>query len=355
MTINSRVAMPPDPPQRPGDSAEQFIPDLCRPPVLLLLIVVAELLALALVLAAAGLHPFNWEMLGLVSFQIQCVAVLSAGLLCALRPQLGRWPDIYAGSVCYLLVLLLSALISLAGQWLLQGFWQPLQPDWWLLGRDLVITAIIAGVALRYMYLQQQLRNQQEAELRARVQALQSRIRPHFLFNSLNSIASLIGSDPNTAERLVEDLAELFRASLAEPALVPLETELALCRHYMDIEQLRLGRRLQVDWHLDIGDQSPTMPSMLLQPLLENAIFHGIEPRAEGGKVDIAITVRDGWLTAVIRNPVPAEKAPGKNGGNHMALDNIRHRLTAHYGPSARLSSRREGAIFITEITYPAG
>ncbi len=354
MTINSRSAGSLESgPVAGAGNGSPFIPDLCRPQALLLLVLVTELLALMLVVATSGLRPFDWEALGLVSFQMQCVAILSAALLCALRLRLNRWADRLAGSVCYLLILAVSAVTSLAGQWLLQGFWQWLTPDWWLLGRDLLITAIIAGVALRYLYLQQQLHNQQQAELRARVQALQSRIRPHFLFNSLNSIASLIAIDSNTAERLVEDLAELFRASLAEPALVPLEDELALCRHYMDIEQLRLGERLQVDWQLALGETPVTMPSLLLQPLLENAVFHGIEPRPEGGRVEISIRVEAGWLTAIIRNPAPPPGAPGKSGGNRMALDNIRHRLAAIYGPSARLSSSREGAIFTTEISYP--
>lgn len=338
----------------PGGAGSDFIPDLCRPPILFLLVLVTELLALVVVLALSGVAPMDWELLGLVSFQFQCVAVLSAGILCALRDRLGRWPDWLAGAVSYTLVLLVATAVSLFGQWLLLERWQEPQLDWPLLVRDLFIAAIIAGIALRYLYLQQQLRNQQQAELRARVQALQSRIRPHFLFNSLNSLASLIAIDPERAEQLVEDLADLFRASLAEPALVPLERELALCRRYAAIEQLRLGERLQIQWHVEADTQERTIPGLLLQPLLENAVFHGIEPRSEGGGIDVEVSERAGKVHIVIRNPLPPERrTPAR--GNRMALDNVRHRLAAHYGPAGRLSSREEQGIFVTEISYPVG
>lgn len=229
-----------------------------------------------------------------------------------------------------------------------------------LLLEQLALAAIIGGVALRYLYLQQQLINQREAELQARIQALQSRIRPHFLFNSMNSIASLISIDPNTAERLVEDLSELFRASLAEPSLTPLARELDLCRHYLAIEQLRLGERLKVDWQLGEFDPQLKIPSLILQPLLENAIVHGVEPLPKGGTITIKLQQTKHQLRLQITNPYPLEKLAHSTGNskmanrhNHMALGNIRHRLVAHYGSSARLSSSAEQGVYSTYIFCP--
>lgn len=141
----------------------------------------------------------------------------------------------------------------------------------------------MSGLLLRYFYLQSQWRRQEQAELRARIESLQARIRPHFLFNSLNSIAALVASDPVKAEQAVLDLSDLFRASLARPGtLVAWRDELELSRRYLSIEQYRLGDRLQMDWQVDgVPDDLP-IPQLTLQPLLENALVYGIQPRIEG-------------------------------------------------------------------------
>jgi len=147
--------------------------------------------------------------------------------------------------------------------------------------------------------------------LRARLEALQARIRPHFLFNSLNSIASLIASDPERAELAVLDLSDLFRASLAKPgSLVAWRDELALARRYLSIEQYRLGARLELDWQVEgVPDDLP-IPQLTLQPLLENAILHGIQPRVEGGRVEVRARYVDGLFELCVSNPYDAELAP---------------------------------------------
>lgn len=340
--------------QTSAPPASDFLPDLCAPQAVLLLVLVAELLALLLAMTRTGLAQISWEVLALVSFQVQWVVLVSAVLLCRLRPYLRRWNPVRAGATSYGLVLVVTLLFSIAGQLLIRSYFsQPLTLDYWQLAGNLLTAAILAGIGLRYLYLQQQLRNQQRAELQARIQALQSRIRPHFLFNSMNSIASLIAVDPASAERAVEDLAILFRASLAEPALIPLERELDLCRGYLDIEQLRLGDRLRVNWRLEDLPRGITIPSMLLQPLLENAVFHGVEPSTGGGEIDIQITRADQQLVIRISNPLPPPSLHQRRGHNRMALDNIRHRLQAHYGPAARLSEDSKDGRFTLVIVYP--
>ena len=301
----------------------------------------------------------------MISVQVQWIVVFSAIALCRLRFWLGRQNHVRAGCAAYALVLGITLVLCIAGQWIIYGASglafiddQPFSFDGWLLLNNMVIAAILAGILLRYLYLQQQLRNQQQAEMHARIQALQSRIRPHFLFNSMNSIASLIATDPDTAERVVEDLSELFRASLAEPSLIPLERELQLCKHYLEIEQLRLGRRLQLDWQINSCNPNIKIPSLMLQPLVENAIFHGIEPLPKGGKITVKVSQNDKQLSIVISNPYLLAKKPQRNSEhaqrhNRMALDNIRRRLTAHFGSAARLSSSAENGVFTTYIFCP--
>src|SRR5690606_13067009 len=218
---------------------------------------------------------------------------------CPLRPWLRRRGPLQAGLASYLVVLVITLFFSL-----LSGFIQKETQN--LLDRilsHLLIAAVFAGIVLRYFYLQQQLRNQQQAELNARIQALQARIRPHFLFNSMNSIASLIDYDPVSAEKLIVDLCELFRASLNEPGLVPLQQEIELCQRFISIEQTRLGSRLTVEWRMDkIPDTE--IPGLLLQPLIENAIFHGIQPLRDGGTIRILIEEIAGTCRIQIVNPI---------------------------------------------------
>lgn len=343
-------------PTQPGN----FLPDLCAPQAVLVLVLVAQLLALLLAAIDRGLAQLSWEAIALYSFQIQWIVLVSAVLLCRLQGHLNRWSALRAGATSYALVLTVTLVFSLLGQWSMAAYiGQSLRVDGWQLAQNLLTAAILAGIGLRYLYLQQQLHNQQQAELGARIDALQSRIRPHFLFNSLNSIASLIAIAPERAERAVEDLSALFRASLAEPSLIPLERELALCRDYLALERLRLGERLQVDWRLESLPDSAHIPALLLQPLLENAVFHGIEPLPEGGVIQIRISQSEGYLTVRIDNPLPdpAQRPPlpqqDRRPHNRMAMDNIRHRLQAHFGAAARLSERREDGRFTLIITYP--
>jgi len=186
----------------------------------------------------------------------------------------------------------------------------------------------------------------------ARLQALQARIRPHFLFNSINSVLSLMRSNPAQAETALENLAELYRVLMADNRqLSPLEREMELARAYLDLEALRLGERLQVDWRVDNAPLQALMPSLVLQPLLENAVCHGIEPHPAGGRIGVDIFARDGQLNVVVRNPCSAD-APVRP-GNRMAVSNIRERLALHFDAEARLSAHRVGDEFVVQMVLP--
>lgn len=340
-----------------------FLPDLCGRRAVGVVVLVAELLAIVLVLARTGFAGEMWSELGITSLFVQWVALTTAVALCALRQPLARMQRHMAAAIAYGVIVLDALIFSLIAQYgygsLLGPFAPQGEPSFAAVAANVLIAAIIGGLVLRYFYVQEQLRLQQEAELQARIQALQSRIRPHFLFNSMNIIASLIVTDPRTAEVVVEDLADLFRASLHDAGNeVSLAHELDLCRRYVRIEQLRMGERLRVDWQVDdIPLNDLRIPLLTLQPLLENAIYHGIQPLAEGGTVTLQITYRDGIVTIHVTNPVSPLTAagPGAGGhrGNRMALDNIRHRLQALYGPGAGISADRNADTYGMTLHYP--
>ncbi|MBL4679762.1 MAG: histidine kinase [Pseudomonadales bacterium] len=338
--------------------ADFFLPNLCQVQSILFLVLVAELLVIVLVLANSNLVNFSWVDLGLSSLFVQWIVLASAGVLCNFRPMLMRMSIPVATLLAYTIILSLTLLISLIGQWFTLEE-QSINIDFFgTIARNLVIAAVMTGIAFRYFFLQHQLRQQEKAELNSRIQALQSRIRPHFLFNSMNIIASLISVDPETAEEVVEDLSVLFRASLNDSSNDPvsLTEELDLCRKYAHIEGLRLDDRLSIDWQIDVDANRIRIPMLTLQPLLENAIYHGIQPLPEGGTVLFHAYEKANKLIVEITNPVSPKQLSRHNAhvhGNQMALDNIRRRLDAIYGSSASLIAESSETIFKITISYP--
>src|SRR5690349_9776024 len=217
-------------------------------------------------------------------------------------------------------------------------------------GRTLVLTGLIASLMLGYFRLL--LRAYSPALAEARLQALQARIRPHFLFNSLNAVLSLIRRDPRRAERALEDLADLFRTLMGDARrFVRLADEIALLERYAEIEQLRLGDRLRITWELDTAPPDALLPALVLQPLLENAIYHGVEPGTAAGDVLVRIERRGERVHAAIENPyIEAEQ---RRAGNRMALDNVRERLALFFDAEARLEARAVGSRFRIDIEMP--
>ena len=336
-----------------SDRKDFFLPDLCQAINILFLVLIAQLLVLVLVLFdTASLH-IDWTSLALSSLFIQWLALSSAALLCSLRPWLMRLSVWRATSIAYALVLLMTVIYSLIAEMILHDY--KVTPDGWgRVIRNLIMSAIVSGVGFRYFYLTHQLRRQEQAELTSRIQALQSRIRPHFLFNSMNIIASLIRVDPDLAEEAVEDLSVLFRASLHEATGEPvsLEEELDLCRKYLHIEGLRLDDRLKVEFQLEADPSILRIPLLTLQPLLENAIYHGVQPLPEGGTVRVNLKSDDHQVKITITNPL-SDKGTDHKGGNRMALDNIRHRMHVVCGPGVSLTTETLEDRYVTQLIYP--
>jgi two-component system sensor histidine kinase AlgZ len=218
------------------------------------------------------------------------------------------------------------------------------------------LTGLIGAVALRYAYVQEQWRQQVRAQAKAEVDALQARIRPHFLFNSMNTIASLVRSDPNKAERAVEDLSDLFRAALgAGEGESTLAEEVELVERFLAIEALRLGDRLQVRWRRE--EPLPwdlKLPRLVLQPMVENAIIHGIARLADGGPIDIGLRAQGKTLHVSVGNPCPPADVGNVHGNvNGHAQRSIEHRLRYRVGPTASMVTRRDAGYYACELKLP--
>lgn len=220
--------------------------------------------------------------------------------------------------------------------------------------RNTAITAIAGALAVHYVWVQHEWRDNIVRENEARIEALQARIRPHFLFNALNTIASLTRSNPEAAEESVEDLADLFRASLKKAGSeVRLFEELDTCRRYQRMEQFRLGDRLKVHWDVDGLPMNAKVPALCLQPILENAIYHGVELASNGGRIDITGRRDERGFTIEMMNPVPVQRGQKKHEGNKIALDNIRQRLELTYAGRSKLELEDLGDQYRVTLWFP--
>lgn len=212
---------------------------------------------------------------------------------------------------------------------------------------------LIGTFCFRYLYLREQWVRQQNSELHARIQAMQARIHPHFLFNSLNTVISLITIDPDKAEQMLLNLSRLFRASFKELKLVRLKDEIELCQHYLAIEQMRLGDRLRVEWKYDdeVLFSQVQIPLLTLQPLVENSIFHGVEKFLTKSTISILIEVLQNQVNIVITNPYTQDKINLRQ-GNGIAVENVKQRLEAYYGRTVIFQTYAGKGIFTTVVQY---
>lgn len=328
-----------------GDGDAVKLPDFRNLGVILRSLVIAEGVSLVALVAHApdGLAALSRIADSGLLFESSLLLVLL--LLFLLSPWLGRMP--YRMGVW--VVAGLAAVISAGLEAGLQR-WAGITPTGGQL-RAALLAALLSGLILAYFNWRQRVLSPALAE--ARLMALQARIRPHFLFNSLNTAISLVRQDPRLAEQVLLDMSDLFRASLAEKRLLaPLGDELALARSYLKIEQLRLGERLRVHWHCDGAPLDAAVPPMLLQPLLENAVHHGIERSAQGGDITVVIAERNKILRIEVRNSV-VDSMNGLSSGNRIALANIGERLALHFDSEAQLRTLREDSQFIVQVRLP--
>jgi len=257
---------------------------------------------------------------------------------------------IFSYFVLLLATLIMSELIS---YWQTPSWLQPQAAQHQLfLWRNFGISAILTAIVLRYFFMQYQWKQMTQANANTQIQALQARIRPHFLFNSMNSIATLIRTQPEKAEQAVLDFADLFRASLVEAKHgVCLRDEILWCQQYLAIEALRLEERLQVLWEIEQLPQEALLPPLSLQPLLENAIYHGIQPLAEGGTIQIIGRFNGSQIELHIKNPLPQNTMPHQ--GHQLAQHNIQQRLKIFFGEKSQFIRKKTAQDYEVTIGFP--
>lgn len=342
------------PARQPADRVG--LPAFCDFQVVFAVMVVAQLVVTIIALTSPGSSIGTWRGFALMTVFVQWVALAGISLLCVIRnplARLGVGPGLFAG---WLAVVAITGFAAAAAWWLDTSFGLGMSGDnpmYQFVGQSVLVGALVSAGALRYLHVQSEWQRNVRVQAESRIQALQARIRPHFLFNSMNTIASLIQVRPDTAEEVVEDLADLFRGALMEDRDTDLETELDLVRRYFRIEQLRLGDRLQLEWHVDDLPKDARVPLLILQPLVENAVYHGVQPLPEGGTVVISGGREGGKLWIQVDNPVPPAGTPRPPAGNRMAQENIAQRLRYLYGSRAHFGAGRTGDRYMVRLSFP--
>ena len=337
-------------PQRAAGEGSAF--DMCHGGVVLRAVLFVQgVLAIGVLFGASGFE--QWAVRLALGTGIALPGVLLWLVLsCLLKNVLAGLPDgsqwLAAGAlgaVCATACWALPVAIDLS--LLVEG--RAFRPGQWL-------ATALAGTALAsalFYWLRLRAIAQDPADTSARLAELQSRIRPHFLFNTLNTAITLARVDPARTEGLLEDLAELFRVALAHTgAAVTLGSEVELAQRYIAIEQIRFGDRLRVSWELDPDAASARVPPLLLQPLVENAVRHGVETAPEGGTIRVRTRARRGQVVVSIDNSLHG--APSRPGAG-MALRNVRERLYLMHDVAAQFEARPDGEVFRVRIVLPLG
>ena len=320
------------------------LPNFCNLGIMLRLLVIVNVLVIAAaILRAESGRELSTQYL-MISALAQPAIIVSLIVTCMLQPvfaKLAYWQGVLA-------IFALEGSVG-GGLWHLMPYVMPFTeaPAFWQF-----VFFLMFATALVLLYFDLRSRALAPALTEARLQALQARIRPHFLFNSINAVLSLIRSEPKRAERMLEDMAELFRVLMADNRkLTPLEDEIELCRRYLEIEQIRLGERLVVTWLIDPLPAAALVPPLILQPLVENAVYHGIEPLDGIGELKIEIT--DKGKQFVIRLTNPYSPNSSHISGNRMAIANIKERLQLHFDAEANLKADIRGDQYVVTITLP--
>lgn len=353
--------------QHRDDSTDNgfFLPDFCAGRMVLAIVVIVELVALVIALGRQAIHDNFWVDLASASLFLIWIGLGCTAVLCRSRPWLSRMQTAHASTYALCFVALVIGFVSeitfQLGAYFSGGTPGPIsifpQDHASFVLRNIGIGFIVSSVAFRYFYVSSEWKRSIQLESRARIHALQARIRPHFLFNSMNTIAALTRSNPRLAEEAVQDLADLFRASLSDARqMIALQDEIEVARVYERIEQLRLGDRLRVVWRIDELPMDALVPSLLLQPLLENAIYHGIERLPVGGTVSIDGHFDGSMMTLSVSNPVGKPDPRTARPGNRIALDNIAERLQLAWPESlqrADLQVHQDDVQFKVTLTLP--
>lgn len=326
--------------------------------MLLVVFLLTQLLAFLLTLAADHSDLGFLSSFALRSLLCLWIALASNVLLCLLNRTLQCKSNTLIGFFAFILIQVVClgmsylAIEILPEQHLLISFIAPNDRlDFY--ARTFGVSTLVSAAFLRYLYVLYQWQQQIEAQASAKLNALQARMRPHFLFNSLNSIAGLTRINPSLAESLVEDLAELIRASMKfdESVLVPLAEEFELVRLYLAIEQQRLESRLKISWDIEALPKNALIPALSLQPLVENAVYYGIEPSLKGGEIIIKGVYHLNRLFISVSNPITPHKS--SRTGNNIALENLKARLEGCFQSMASIKTTVDNQHYLVTLEIP--
>lgn len=322
-----------------------MLPNFCNMGVILRLILLVNALCLAYAVARGPTFEEFVSRFLAVSVVVQPSLILSLPLLCGARQLLG---DLSPGRS----LALFGAVSAVVGFAAWQLVIRMLPPESQVGPVQFVLLYLFTLVVI-VLYFDLRTRALAPSVTEARLNALQARIRPHFLFNSMNAALSLVRSEPRRAETVIENLAELFRALMSDQRnLVRLDEEVNLCLNYLEIEQIRLGERLKVNWKIEAMPAAALVPPLLLQPLVENAVYHGIEPNEGPGCIDIEIDDLGRQVRIKLSNPA-GKPGAATSQGNRMALANIRERLQLQYDAEASLTVESRDGRYLVTMTLP--
>jgi two-component system sensor histidine kinase AlgZ len=335
---------------------EIVIPDCCNIGVIFRALLAVNGAVLAAILMRTKDLRFGWFEFVESSMLVELACLLSLLALCGLRRTIRTIPPWGQRAACALTPAAVTGVIIhflSSIEWLWSSFTN-------LTALKGMLAAALLGILLQH-YLELRMRAFSPALVEARLQALQARIRPHFFFNSLNAVLSLIRTEPRRAETTLEDLADLFRVLMSDPRnMTSMEEEIRLCRQYLSIEKLRLGERLHVQWETEnLSDEvlrKARIPVLLLQPLLENAVHYGVEPAVDPVRIQVHMSRSIDRIEIVVVNPYhggPAAGDPAPEKGNHMALNNIRERLALLYDVEAQLTTTVARGFFEVRLRFP--
>lgn len=342
------------------DNSIGFLPELCKAEAIIRVLAGAQVIAFVLGLINTSVNFEDMYIkIGLTFLFVQPVVLFSAITVCFLSRRIGEYTVIKTSTVVCLIVVSFTIVFSVIA--IIADSYHKITPiQYWdtlFILKNVFIALVLTGMALHYFYVSHQRSELSRAEASAKYDALQSRMKPHFLFNSLNSIAQLIHVDKDKAEDALLDLSDIFRTTLDTRNRISLVEELDVTKRYLQIEALRLGKRLKIVWDMDKETLPYNMgiPPLLLQPLVENAIYHGIQPCKDGGTLTISLVNSVNSLDVVVTNPVPPQGTSSHQKGNHIAQENLKNRLELAYGDRAKLKIRKSEHQYQVSFSIPKG
>ncbi len=333
-----------------------FLPDFCGSGYVINVVILAEMIAVAITVLTDRLSANIFQDFLLISLFVQWVALMSVATLCLLRGLLNRLPAWRAIFMAYLILLCITWVISELAIWILAwtGLITTPRPSWYLYFhiQNIIVSAVVNALALRYFIARDQLREQTMAAAAAHTEIQKHRVRRHFLFNSMNSIASLTQRAPDKAEEAIEDMSDLFRLMLDESkGLNTVHKEIALAKKYIKMEKLRFQRRLKVTWYIDEVPRFAKTQALLLQQLLENAIYSGIEALPKGGEIRVKVGMHGSDIEYSLDSPwLPDEQ---RNQDQTELIDHIRARLEEEYRDKAQVSVEESSSRQLVLVRHP--